>query len=64
MGPLREQPHSVLCGRKDVSTRSRLRAQWGAPFAPPSPDLDREYITQWAEALGVADLWRRLTDRA
>ena len=38
MGPLREQPHSVLCGPERLSTRSRFRAQCGVPFAPPSPD--------------------------
>ena len=37
MGPQRGQPHFVLGGRKDVSTRSRLRAKRGAPAAPPSP---------------------------
>ena len=35
VGPPREQPHLVLCGRKDLSTRSRFRARRGAPLAPP-----------------------------
>jgi hypothetical protein len=26
-----------------------------------NPDLDRDYITQWAEELGVTDLWRRIS---
>jgi hypothetical protein len=26
-----------------------------------NPTLDRVYIERWASALGVADLWRRLS---
>lgn len=31
-----------------------LRAQTG--------EMDREYLDRWADALGIADLWRRLRD--